>query len=159
MPRWVFITVLVCASLGSPLAAQERVLYNGKIFTAEPEHPYAEAVAIRNDKIVAVGNSADVSKVVAGGAEMIDLRGNFLLPGLIDSHCHAVDGGLSLISANIGESASSVDQLVTFASGAKKSGRGMQGDILIVDGIPLAFWSKNKELNEGVEELLCPRIQ
>jgi predicted amidohydrolase YtcJ len=148
MPRWVFITVLVCASLGSPLAAQERVLYNGKIFTAEPEHPYAEAVAIRNDKIVAVGNSADVSKVVAGGAEMIDLRGNFLLPGLIDSHCHAVDGGLSLISANIGESASSVDQLVAFASGAKKSGRGMQGDILIVDGIPLAFWSKNKELNE-----------
>ena len=62
---------------------------------------------------------------------MIDLRGNFLLPGLIDSHCHAVDGGLSLISANIGESASSVDQLVAFASEAKKSGRGMQGDILM----------------------------
>jgi predicted amidohydrolase YtcJ len=129
-------------------ATDERVLYNGKIFTGEPQHPYAEAVAIRGDKIVAVGDRGEVSKLVAGGAESIDLKGNFLMPGLIDSHCHAIDGGLSLISADFGENASSVDELVSFAAEAKKSGRGMQGDILTVSGIPLAFWSKNKELNE-----------
>jgi predicted amidohydrolase YtcJ len=150
MYRWVF-AILLCTFLqGSAFAqaADEQVLYNGEIFTGEPEHPYAEAVAFRGDKIVAVGNRGEVSKAVASGAEMINLKGNFLLPGMIDSHCHAVDGGLSLISADIGENVSSVDELMTFAAEAKKSGRGMQGDILTVGGIPLAFWSKNKELNE-----------
>jgi len=150
MYRWVF-AISLCTFLqgsGFAQAAGEQVLYNGKIFTAEPEHPYAEAVAFRGDKIVAVGNRGEVSKTVASGAEMINLKGNFLLPGMIDSHCHAVDGGLSLISADIGENVSSVDELMTFAVEAKKSGRGMQGDILTVGGIPLAFWSKNKELNE-----------
>jgi predicted amidohydrolase YtcJ len=150
MSRWVF-TLLLCGCLrgvGFAGAADERVLYNGKIFTAEPEHPYAEALAIRGDKIVAVGNRGDVSKAVASDAEMIDLKGNFLLPGIIDSHCHAVEGGLTLLSADIDEYVNSMDGLVAFAAEAKKSGRGMQGDILTVSGIPLVFWSKNKELNE-----------
>ena len=150
MSKWMF-TLLLCSCIPCAVfagAADERVLYNGKIFTGEPGHPYAEAVAIRGDKIVAVGNRVEVSKAMATGAEMIDLKGNFLMPGLIDSHCHAVDGGLSLIAADIGENVSSVEELVAFAAEAKKSGRGMQGDILSVSGIPLAFWSKNKELNE-----------
>jgi hypothetical protein len=128
--------------------ADEHVFYNGKIFTGEPDHPYAEALAIRGDKIVAVGDRGEVLKAVAKGAEMIDLKGDFLMPGLIDSHCHAVEGGLTLIGADVGESVSSLDELAAFAAEAKKSGRGMQGEILIVSGVPLAFWSKNKELND-----------
>lgn len=150
MLKWVS-TLLLCACLqGNAFAgpADERVLYNAKIFTGEPEHPYAEAVAIRGDKIVAVGNRVEVSKAVASGAEMVDLKGNFLLPGLIDSHCHAVDGGLSLLSADIDENVSSLDDLAAFVVEAKKSGRGMQGDILTIGGVPLAFWSTNKQLNE-----------
>ena len=150
MFRWM-VTVLLCSYLqGASLVrgADERVLFHGKIFTGEPEHPYAESVAIRADKVVAVGNRGEVSKAVASDAEFVDLKDNFLMPGLIDSHCHAVEGGLSLISADIGENVSSVDELVAFTAEAKKSGRGMQGDILTVSGIPLAFWSKNKELNE-----------
>ncbi len=151
MLKWVS-TLLLCACLqGIAFAAgaDEQVLYNGKVFTGEPEHPYAEAVAIRGDKIVAVGNRGEVSKTVARSAEMVDLKGNFLMPGLIDSHCHAIDGGLTLISADLGENAKSVEELVAFSAEAKKSGRGMQGDILIVSGLPLAFWSKNKELNRA----------
>ena len=150
IPSRVFALLLVVCLQGAAFAqaTNDRVLYNGKIFTADPQHPYAEAVAIRGDKIVAVGNRGDVSKAVAGDAEMVDLKGNFLTPGLIDSHCHAVDGGLSLISADIGEEATTVDQLEKFVADAKTSGRGMRGDILEVGGLPLAFWSKNKELNE-----------
>jgi predicted amidohydrolase YtcJ len=150
MSTWVF-ALLLCACLQYRAFAgtgDEHILYNGKIFTGEPEHPYAEAVAIRGDKIVAVGNRREVSQALASSAGLIDLKGNFLVPGLIDSHCHAVDGGLSLLSADIGENAKSVDELVMFAAEAKQSGRGMQGDILTVSGVPLAFWSKNKELNE-----------
>jgi predicted amidohydrolase YtcJ len=125
----------------------EQVLYNGKIFTGDSLHPYAEAVAIRGDKIVAVGTRAEASRAVSNNANAVDLKGNLLLPGLIDSHCHAVDGGLTLISADIGENVKSVDELVAFADDAKKTGRGLEGDILHVSGLPLAFWSKNGELN------------
>jgi len=145
------VALLLCSCLQgvSPAqAADEVVLFHGKIFTGDPEHPYAEAVAIRGDKIVAVGNRGDVSKAVASDAKFIDLKGKFLMPGLIDSHCHAVGGGLLLISVVVGEDIRTVDQLVAFAAEGKKSGRGMHGDILIVSGVPLAFWSKNKELNE-----------
>ena len=126
----------------------ERIFYNAKIFTAEPDHPYAEAVAIRGDKIVAVGNRAEVSKTVAASADLVDLKGNFLMPGLIDSHCHAIEGGLTLLSASIDEFATTIDQLASVAADATKTGRGMRGDILTVSGIPLAYWSKNKELND-----------
>ena len=80
------------------ISAQERLLVNGKVFTANPLHPYAEAVALRDNKIVAVGNRGDVAATVSPSAEVIDLGGKMLLPGLIDSHVHAVDGGLALIS-------------------------------------------------------------
>jgi len=129
-------------------AADEQVLFGGKIFTGEPEHPYAEAVAVRGDKIVAVGDRGEVAKAVGSGAEQIDLKGLFLMPGMIDSHCHAVDGGLTLISADIGESATSVEQLATFAADAKNDGRGMQGDILTVSGLPLSFWSKIPQISQ-----------
>lgn len=127
--------------------SNERVFYNARVFTADSDHPYAEAVAIRGDKIVAVGNRDEATRAVGNDAESVDLKGNFLMPGLIDSHCHAVDGGLSLISADIGEDASTVDELAKFAAEAKKTRRGMRGDILEVGGLPLAFWSKNQELN------------
>src|SRR5208282_3517055 len=86
VPRWVLAFLFcVCFQGASPArAADEVVLFHGKIFTGEPEHPYAEAVAIRDDKIVAVGNRGDVSRAVATDAKFIDLKGDFLMPGLID---------------------------------------------------------------------------
>jgi predicted amidohydrolase YtcJ len=148
MSKRVFAVLLglLLAAVPSARAADEQLLYNAKIFTGDPDHPYANAVAIRDDKIVAVGDRSEVSEQVASSAQTIDLKGNFLMPGLIDSHCHAVDGGLDLISADIGENATSIEELTAFAAEAKTSGRGMKGDILVVSGLPLAYWSKNEEL-------------
>jgi hypothetical protein len=127
--------------------AAERIFYNAKIFTGEPEHPYAEAVAIRGDKIVAVGSYADVKLAVGKDAKAIDLQGKTLLPGLIDSHAHPMDGGLSLTGADVGDQMQSVDQLAEFVAAAQKNRKGMRGDILCISGLPLAFWSKTDELN------------
>ena len=69
------LLVTVCAAL-LPLAAsgaEDQILVNGKIFTANPQQPYAEAVSFRNGKILAVGNRHDVEASVAGDAQVTDL--------------------------------------------------------------------------------------
>ena len=67
---------LIClapVSLAQSNGAIERIFYNAKIFTAEPEHPYAEAVAIRGDKIIAVGNLAEVVKSASVNLSLIHI--------------------------------------------------------------------------------------
>ncbi len=128
-------------------AAAERVLYNGKVFTGEPDHPYAEAVALRGDKIVAVGTKAEATAAVGHDAEQIDLRGHCLLPGLIDSHEHSIDGGVSLITAEVDDPAISLNDLMTFAAESKKNGKGTRGDILYITGLSSGHWLNTDELN------------
>jgi predicted amidohydrolase YtcJ len=150
--QYLVFTILAALCFSTVTRAQsshaaERVLWNGQIFTAEPNHPYAEAVAIRGDKIVAVGTRADAVKAVGKDAETIDLQGKVLLPGLIDSHEHAMDGGVSLITTEVDETIKTVDALVALAADARKTGKGMRGDILYLPGLSIGFWSKIDELN------------
>src|SRR5579863_7100376 len=127
--------------------AEERILFNSKIFTGDPQTPYADAVAIRGDTILAVGNLREVQKAVSLNAERVDLEGKSLFPGFIDSHSHSIDGGLGLIAAEATDKVGSLDQLPAFVDDAKKSGRGLRGDIVEVLGLPLAFWSHPDILN------------
>jgi predicted amidohydrolase YtcJ len=57
------------------LHAQEQGFYNAKIFTADRDHPFAEAIAIKDKWIVAVGNYDDVKKSVSKEAKQVDLGG------------------------------------------------------------------------------------
>jgi predicted amidohydrolase YtcJ len=135
------------ASWGQGTDKSERILFNAKVFTGNPDRPYAEAVAIRGDKIVAVGSLAEVLQTAGKSSERVDLGGKTLLPGLIDSHIHAIEGGLTLTSADVGDELHSVDELAAVVAEAKKSGKGMRGDVLRVSGMPLTLWSKLDQLN------------
>ena len=141
------IPVLGSCSLWAQENSAERIFFHAKVFTGDPQNPYAEAVAIRDDKIVAVGNLAEVEKSVSGKAERIDLEGKSLFPGFIDSHSHSIDGGLGLIGADASEKVERLEQLAPFVEEAKKAGRGLRGDILEIQGMPLAFWSHLDVLN------------
>ena len=142
-----FILFHSTSALQAQEAAAERVFFHAQVFTADPQNPYADAVAIHGDKIVAVGNLPEVLKSVSPNAERIDLEGRTLFPGFIDSHSHSIDGGLGLIAADATEKVDSLDQLPPFAEDAKKTGKGMRGDILEILGLPLAFWSHPDVLN------------
>ena len=126
--------------------AQDQILYHAKIFTADPQNPYAEAVSIRGDKILAVGSLPEVERA-APNATRTDLDGKSLFPGFIDSHSHTIDGGFNLIHADATDKVDTLDQLPTFVADAKRSGRSMHGDILEILGLPLAFWSHTDTLN------------
>jgi hypothetical protein len=87
--------VLVCA--GVPLSAAQpadTILLNGKIVTLDDRSSVAQAIAIRNDRIIATGASDDVVKLAGASTRVIELSGRTVIPGLIDSHIHAIRAGL-----------------------------------------------------------------
>src|SRR4051794_19095675 len=66
----------------------------GRIWTADRKQPSAEAIATRGEKIIAVGKRDDVSKYRGERTRVIDAGSGMVVPGLIDSHIHLIDGGL-----------------------------------------------------------------
>jgi predicted amidohydrolase YtcJ len=147
----VLLFLTLCVRTNSTLWAQtsssERIFFQAKIFTGDEQNPYAEAVAIRGDQIVAVGSFPEVAKSVSQNANRVDLEGNSLFPGFIDSHSHSIDGGIGLISADASEKVRSLNDLAPFVEDAKKTGKGMRGDILEILGLPLEFWLHCETLN------------
>lgn len=76
-------------------------LLNGTIWTVNPAQPWAEAVAVEEGRILEVGTSAAIKKFISKKTQIIDLEGNFLLPGFVDSHTHFLNGGFSLLSLKL----------------------------------------------------------
>ncbi len=69
-------------------AGPEVAFYNGAILTMADQQPQAEAILIRGETIVAVGETSDLLAQASSGATLVDLEGRTLLPGFIDSHSH-----------------------------------------------------------------------
>lgn len=67
----------------------ELILYRGKIVTVDEDFSIAEAVAIRGDRILAVGTNEQILELANDDTDVVDLKGKTVLPGLIDSHVHA----------------------------------------------------------------------
>jgi predicted amidohydrolase YtcJ len=84
--------VLVAGSGASAQVAQT-ILTHGKVVTVDPGFSIAEAVAVADGKILAVGTSAEVEKHSGPNTRVIDLGGRTVIPGLIDSHIHVIDPG------------------------------------------------------------------
>ena len=62
------------------------IFINGNVYTVNERQPHAEAVAVKNKRIAFVGSNDDAKKFHA--AQIVDLHGNTVVPGLTDSHCH-----------------------------------------------------------------------
>src|SRR5215470_10981313 len=86
------LVALLFIGFAAPVAAQapDTVLVNGKILTVDTQFATREALAIRDGKILAVGSSADMRKLAGPRSRVIDLQGHTVIPGLIDSHLHAI---------------------------------------------------------------------
>jgi predicted amidohydrolase YtcJ len=69
------------------------ILFNGKIITVDERFTIAQAVAIRGDRIVAVGTSQDITRLAGPNTRRIDLGGKSVTPGLIDNHMHLLRAG------------------------------------------------------------------
>lgn len=90
-----FILVAAAGGFSCPQnepAAAGLILKNGFIYTVDAARTVAEAIAVRDGKIIHVGSDRDAEKYVGKETVVIDLQGRLVLPGFIDSHCHPVYG-------------------------------------------------------------------
>ncbi len=78
-----------------PHMSAQMVLVHGKIITVDIADSVAQAIAIRDGKILKVGTDADILALADPNTEIIDLKGRAATPGLIDTHAHIASGGLS----------------------------------------------------------------
>lgn len=149
----VALTLIACALAGGtparaePPASGTTLFYDAHVFTAEPDHLFAEAVAIRGDRILAVGALGDVERSAGSDARRVDLKGRFLMPGMIDAHAHPIDGGLTLLMANYPDTRDSIPDLKRFVAQQVGNAATHRGDILIVNGLDIGFWSHAAELD------------
>lgn len=82
-------------------AVTDRIVFvNGKVFTADAARSWARAVATDGERVVAIGNEADVAEYLPG-AEVVDLEGRLLTPGFTDAHVHPHHGGAHLLACNL----------------------------------------------------------
>jgi hypothetical protein len=77
------------------------VILDARVWTGNPRQPWAEAVAIRGERLAAVGSTAEVRGLVGSGTRVIDAKGQFLVPGFNDAHVHFIDGGHRLASVQL----------------------------------------------------------
>src|SRR3989442_5243691 len=67
------------------------VLVDGKVFTGVPDRPWARALAVRVDRLIAVGTNPQVERCAGRATKRVDLRGRVVVPGFIDAHAHIAD--------------------------------------------------------------------
>ena len=74
----------------------ETAILSTRVFTGDPTQPWAEALAIRDDRVLSVGSNAVVRQALPSGARIFELPGRLVMPGIVDAHLHFVNFGISL---------------------------------------------------------------
>ncbi len=98
------------------------ILSNAKVYTVDKEFSIAEAIAIKDHRIIAVGNSREILKEFSSN-EVRDLQGAYIYPGWIDAHCHFLGYGMNLSAVDVAGS-TSVEEIIAMLKVYQKSNPG-----------------------------------
>ncbi|WP_288341697.1 amidohydrolase family protein [uncultured Roseivirga sp.] len=79
----------------------DSIFYNGSIYTVDDSNPQVEAVAVKDGMIMAVGSSSDIMKYQGDETEMVDLNGQTMTPGFIESHAHMMGVGYNKLELDL----------------------------------------------------------
>ncbi len=100
------LPLLLCAASisraqGRMVEPADIIVLHGRVYTENPQQPWAQAVAIYRGKIVAVGDDPEIERRRGSGTKVINAGGKLVLPGFVDCHIHFIDGSFSLGRVNL----------------------------------------------------------
>ncbi|MBA3647159.1 MAG: amidohydrolase [Chitinophagales bacterium] len=98
-PPILFLIWLLASSCNNKPAA-DIFFYHAKIYTLNPKDSIADAMVVRDGKILSVGSEADLSNKYTA-TNRVDLKGQFVYPGFIDAHCHFFEYAMNLAQADL----------------------------------------------------------
>ncbi len=102
---WLLVLVALLPSPGCERVAEQTpaslVITGARVWTGDIENPWAEAVAVDGDTILAVGTAEDLAAYIGSETQVITVPGSMLVPGFIDTHVHFIDGGGALASVQL----------------------------------------------------------
>lgn len=132
---FIFIMISSCTTEHADI-----VFVNGYFYTMDQQHPTAEAVAIRGNKFVFVGNNHDALTFSGNKTTVIDLDGAFVLPGLTESHLHFDNLGRNLLKEPLDVYWLKLDELTDRL--AEAVSKASAGDWIIARGYNEALWDE-----------------
>jgi predicted amidohydrolase YtcJ len=105
LPALAACLLLAACGAGETPDYADLVIRDARVWTGNDAMPWAEAVASRGDRIVAVGSNADIESLIGDTTEVIAIPGSMLVPGFIDTHVHFISGGAGLASVQLRDAA------------------------------------------------------
>src|SRR5512132_665286 len=139
------LTLVVPASAQPPQPAPaDLVLTNGRVLTVEDALPEAQAIAIKGDRIAALGSSTDIRRYVGPATQVVDLHGQLAVPGLIDGHAHFLGVGEAQLNLNLMPT-TSWEQIVALVGDAVKKAK--PGEWIVGRGWHQEKWTSRPQPN------------
>jgi len=152
--------ILLVANLTLPVTpflqarpAADLIVTDAKIFTGDPVHPEAEAVAVLGDRIVAAGQGDDVSAWRGPATRVIDAGGRRVVPGFNDAHVHFIPGGMDLDNLDL-KNAKDTDEFVRRI--AERAARTPKGEWLLGGNWDEQGWTPAKLPDRALIDRVTP---
>jgi predicted amidohydrolase YtcJ len=148
-PSVLFFALLFAASrptpaqTNAPLIHPTTYYFHGRIYTNDPKHPWAEAMAVRDEKILCVGSLSQIM-LDCGGAEshdVVQLKGSFVMPGFNDAHAHLGGAGRNKLNLAL-NNAASVDDVLKLVKAATE--KRQPGEWILGSGWDQSRWPDQK---------------
>jgi predicted amidohydrolase YtcJ/beta-lactamase class A len=117
-----FVSRLIAEDFSRTVVSADLALINGRVWTGDKSRPWAEALASRGERIIAVGSTDEVKKLINQQTRVIDLQGKLALPGFIDNHTHFMSGGFQLLSVDLRDAATEAEFARRIKAYAEKVG-------------------------------------
>ncbi|CAM3500231.1 Amidohydrolase [Klebsiella variicola] len=138
---------LVCALALSSFSVYSQednktIIFGGDIYSADAANPHPEAIGIAGRKIVAVGKYQDVLKQVGEHARHIDLNGQYLMPGLIDTHAHVADAGFQTLTLEFPDGLQDAAAIRAFVAKNKDNPQRDLHGVQFYSNVPLDYWDR-----------------
>lgn len=132
--RILLTSVFAVASCSKPASTEvaDYIFTGGKIYTADGERRFAEAMAIKGDAILFVGDNVTAAKFAGKRTQNIALEGKLVLPGLHDAHLHPV-GAMEVDTCSIDKNAMTLEELAGFVGDCVKRFEPPQGEWMFVE--------------------------